>query len=57
MKTIEDTRGLIYRNHEAREYSYKCRRKRESKWDRICRKVLATSLLLLAMACLVGAAV
>ena len=57
MKTIEDNRGLIYRNHEAREYSYKCRRKRESKWDRICRKVLAASLLLLAMACLVGAAV
>lgn len=57
MKTIEDPRNIILRNHDAREYSYKCRRKRESKWDRICRKVLATSLLLLAMACLVGAAV
>lgn len=57
MRTIEDSRGLIYRNHDAREYHYKCRRRQTAKWDRICRKVLAISLLLFVMACLVGAAV
>ena len=54
MKTIEDTRLLVYRNHDAREYSYKCRRRQEQKWNGICRKALALSLLFLAMTCLVG---
>lgn len=57
VKYIEDNRSMLERNRDAREYSYKCRRERESKWDWICRKVLAISLLLFVMACLVGAAV
>lgn len=56
MKTIEDSRNLIMRNHDAREYSYKCRRRAEARLNHICRSVLASSLLLLAMSLLVGAA-
>ena len=54
VRTIEDSRGLIYRNHDAREYSYKCRRRNEQKWNGICRKALTLSLLFFIMACLVG---
>lgn len=54
VRTIEDPRGIIYRNHDAREYSYKCRRRNEQKWNGICRKALTLSLLFFIMACLVG---
>lgn len=57
MKTIEDGRNLIMRNHDAREYRYSCRRRNEARWNRICWRMLAVSFLFLAMACLVGAAV
>lgn len=54
MRTIEDSRGLIYRNHDAREYHYKCRRRQTAKWDRIARNCLAASLLFMAVVLLVG---
>ena len=54
MRTIEDSRGLIYRNHDAREYSYKCRRRQSAKWDRIARSCLSMSLLFMAVVLLVG---
>lgn len=54
MKTIEDSRNLIMRNHDAREYSYKCRRRQTEKWDRIARNCLAVSLLFMAVVLLVG---
>lgn len=54
MKTIEDTRGMIYRNHDAREYSYKCRRRQTAKWDRIARNFLSMSLLFMSVVLLVG---
>ena len=54
MKTIEDARSLIYRNHDAREYHYKCRRRQTAKWDRIARNCLSVSLLFMAAVLLVG---
>lgn len=57
MKTIEDGRNLIMRNHDAREYHYSCRRRNEAKWNRICWRMLAVSFLFLAMTLLVGAAI
>ena len=54
MKTIEDTRNIILRNHDAREYSYKCRRRQTEKWNRISRNCLAVPLLFLAVVLLVG---
>lgn len=54
MRTIEDSRGLIYRNHDAREYHYKCRRRQTAKWDRIARNCLSVSLLFMAVVLLVG---
>ena len=54
VKYIEDSRSLLERNRDAREYSYKCRRRNEQKWNGICRKALTLSLLFFIMACLVG---
>ena len=57
MKTIEDGRNLIMRNHDAREYHYSCRRRNEARWNRTCWRMLAVSFLFLAMTLLVGAAI
>ena len=57
MKTIEDGRNLIMRNHDAREYSYKCRRENTAKWYRITGKALTVAVVLFALALLVGWAV
>lgn len=57
MKTIEDGRNLIMRNHDAREYQYSCRRRNEARWNKICWRMLAVSFLFLAMTLLVGAAI
>ena len=54
MKMIEESRSLLERNHDAREYSYKCRRRQSAKWDRIARNCLAVSLLFMAVVLLVG---
>lgn len=57
MKYIEDTRSLLERNHDAREYSYKCRRKNSAEWSRITRKALTVAVAMFALALLVGWAV
>lgn len=54
MKTIDDARSIVQRNHAAREYHYKCRRRQTAKWDRIARNCLAVSLLFMAVVLLVG---
>ena len=57
MKYIEDTRSLLERNHDAREYSYKCWRENTAKWYRITGKALTLSLAVFVFALLVGWAV
>ena len=54
MKTIDDARSIVQRNHAAREYHYKCRRRQTAKWDRIARNCLSMSLLFMAVVLLVG---
>ena len=57
MKTMEDTRSLLERNRDAREYSYKARRENTATWDRITGKALTVAVVLFALALLVGWAV
>ena len=57
MKYIEDNRSLLERNHDAREYSYKCRRENSAKWSQITRKALTVAVAMFALALLVGWAV
>ena len=57
MKYIEDTRSLLERNHDAREYSYKARRDNSAKWNRITCKALTVAVVVFALALLVGWAV
>lgn len=54
MKYIDDSRSLLERNRDAREYSYKARRENTAKWYRITGKALAVAGILFALALLVG---
>ena len=57
MKYIDDSRSLLERNRDAREYSYKARRENTSKWYRITGKALTVAVVVFALALLVGWAV
>ena len=57
MKYIEDSRSLLERNRDAREYSYKARRENTAKWYRITGKALTLALAVFVFALLVGWAV
>ena len=54
MNYIEDSRCLLERNRDAREYSYKARRENTEKWYRITGKALAVAVVMFALALLVG---
>ena len=54
MKYIEDSRSLLERNRDAREYSYKCRRKNSAEWSQITRKTMTVAVVMFALALLVG---
>lgn len=54
MKTMEDSRSLLERNRDAREYSYKARRENTAKWYRITGKALTLALAVFVFALLVG---
>ena len=54
MKYIEDSRSLLERNRDAREYSYNARRENTAKWYRITGKALAVAGILFALSLLVG---
>ena len=54
MNYIEDSRSLLERNRDAREYSYKCRRKNSAEWYRITGKTLTVAVVMFALALLVG---
>lgn len=54
MKYIEDSRSLLERNRDAREYSYKARRENTAKWSRITGKALTVAVVMFALALLVG---
>ena len=57
MKYIDDSRSMLERNRDAREYSYKARRENTATWSRITGKALTVSVVLFALALLVGWAV
>lgn len=57
MNYIEDSRSMLERNRDAREYSYKARRENTAKWYRITGKAMAVAVLVFALAMLVGWAV
>ena len=57
MKTMEDTRSLLERNRDAREYSYKARRENTATWSRITGKALTVAVVVFSLALLVGWAV
>lgn len=57
MKYIDDSRSLLERNRDAREYSYKARRENTAKWYRITGKALTVAVVVFALALLVGWAV
>lgn len=57
MNYIEDSRSLLERNRDAREYSYKARRENTAKWYRITGKALTVAVVLFALALLVGWAI
>lgn len=54
MNYIEDSRSLLERNRDAREYSYKARRENTATWSRITGKALTVAVVLFALALLVG---
>lgn len=54
MNYIEDSRSLLERNHDAREYSYKARRENTAKWYRITGKALTVAVVLFVLALLIG---
>ena len=54
MKYIEDSRSLLERNRDAREYSYKARRENTAKWYRITGKALTVAVVVFVLALLVG---
>ena len=53
MKYIEDSRSILERNRDAREYSYKCRRKNSAEWYRITGKALTVAVVVFSLALLV----
>lgn len=57
MKYIDDSRSMLERNRDAREYSYKARRENTAKWYRITGKALTLALAVFVFALLVGWAV
>ena len=57
MNYIEDSRSLLERNRDAREYSYKAHRENTETWSRITGKALTVAVVLFALALLVGWAV
>lgn len=57
MNYIEDSRSMLERNRDAREYSYKTRRENAAKWYRITGKALTAAVILFVLALLVGWAV
>ena len=57
MKYIDDSRSMLERNRDAREYSYKARRENTATWDRITGKALTLALAVFVFALLVGWAV
>lgn len=57
MNYTEDSRSILERNRDAREYSYKARRKNTAKWYRITGKALTLALAVFVFALLVGWAV
>lgn len=57
VKYIEDSRSMLERNRDAREYSYKARRENTAKWYRITGKALTVAVVVFALALLVGWAV
>lgn len=57
VKYIEDSRSLLERNRDAREYSYKARRENTAKWYLITGKALTVAVVVFALALLVGWAV
>lgn len=54
MKYIDDSRSMLERNRDAREYSYKARRENTATWSRITGKALTVAGILFALALLVG---
>lgn len=54
VKYIDDSRSLLERNRDAREYSYKARRENTAKWYRITGKALTVAAALFALSLLVG---
>lgn len=54
VKYIDDSRSLLERNRDAREYSYKARRESTAKWYRITGKALTVAVVLFALSLLVG---
>lgn len=57
MNYIEDSRSLLERNRDAREYSYKARRENTARWHRITGKAMTAAVILFVLALLLGAAV
>lgn len=57
MNYTEDSRSILERNRDAREYSYKARRENTAKWYRITGKALTLALAVFVFALLVGWAV
>ena len=57
MNYIEDSRSMLERNRDAREYSYKARRENTAKWYRITGKALTVAVVVFALALLLGWAV
>ena len=57
VKYIEDSRSLLERNRDAREYSYKARRENTATWSRITGKALTVAVVVFALALLLGWAV
>ena len=57
MNYIEDSRSMLERNRDAREYSYKARRENTAKWYRITGKALTVAMVVFALALLVGWAI
>lgn len=57
MKYIDDSRSLLERNRDAREYSYKARRENTATWSRITGKALTVAVVVFALALLLGWAV
>ena len=54
VKYIEDSRSMLERNRDAREYRYKAGRENTAKWYRITGKAIALAGILFALSLLVG---